>query len=551
MCFKELLRGERNSALRNIVWSGFLGRGLCRSRYYFISCNGRPFQLVPALFVSWIGATNLLVLSAVAIVLGTPVRGIADSRQSAHDAKFQKRINFVSKTENPTSNPANWEAYDGSPYTQERGYGWFPKPTEFLSSDGGPDGLINLPGNVVTSSRSLGRPELANFHATDSPVIFRIDLSNGWYRVSCASVAHSVLPVVDERSFKCRSHDAIFAGPSYGTPLKIRGRDLVEGSNVVEVTDKHLRIVVGDPAYGGWTWAYKGAWYRGWTTWWAKWGAHRYADNWYQKLTRVIDPAFHMLRLNSLEIHRVAAPKKRPALIFRDFFNRDDNPDINFKVAEANQWLKVRFSPTDTESIVSELYRTSLKLTGPRTGNGSVGVIQKVMSPQAGTIRYSTRVSLFTGAGSKVHSGFQEAGLLILGDPNGVTEFSSTFVGIAIDRNRTATPGFVKYRVGSGKTGYKVHKEIPDTLLPFQVREGEHEIVVDHDVKNNVLKRIRINGRDLTAMFSVNERQQRLDRGFFGIRAFIDPLESGVRLQQFYWYYRVEDIARIETLAGK
>ena len=99
---------------------------------------------------------------------------------------------------------------------------------------------------------------------------------------------------------------------SYGSPLKIRGRDLVEGSNSVEVTDGHLRIVIGDPAYGGWTWSYKGPWYRGWSTWWGEWGDHRYAKSWYQKFTRVIDPAFHMLRLNALRIERVGLPENNP-----------------------------------------------------------------------------------------------------------------------------------------------------------------------------------------------------------------------------------------------
>jgi hypothetical protein len=500
-------------------------------------------------FIIASGAVSTLLLLALSTFADSP----RDSQFRYHKT-FRKRINFVSTTENRTPNPAGWEAYDGSPYNSDRGYGWFPKLNDLHTADSGPEGLVTTPGGVLTSCDKLGRLELASWqgvHRENRPVVFRIDLPNGWYRVRCTSVAHSVLPVIDQRSFKCRAQDSVFAGLTNGSPVKVPGRELVDGSNIVEVIDKHLRIVVGDPAYAGWTWSYEGPWYRGWGKWLGEWGDHRYAASWYQKFTRVIDPGFHDLRINSLEIERVATPSKRPALVFRDFFNRDDSVDINSGVPEANHWMKVNLSPADVAAIEAELYRTSLKLTGSRSGNSSVGVIRKTMSPDSGIIRYSTRVSLFTGEGSKVHSGFQEAGLLILGDPNGVTEFSSTFVGIAIDRNRTATPGFLKYRVGSGKTGYKVQKEIPDTLLPFQVREGEHEIVVDHDVKNNVLKRIRINGRDLTAMFSVNERQQRLDRGFFGIRAFIDPLESGVRLQQFYWYYRVENIAQRETVAVK
>ena len=493
-------------------------------------------------------------LLLIAALLSLALQALADSpriRQVGNDETFRKRINFISITENRTPNPAGWEAYDGSPYSRERGYGWTQRLTDFLASDGGPDGPILLPGGAVTSSRKLERLELAAWQATDHPAVFRIDLPNGWYRVHCASVAHSILPVVDERTFKCRAHDSVFAGPSYGSPLKIRGMELVEGSNNVEVTDGHLRIVIGDPAYGGWTWSYQGPWYRGWSTWWGEWGAHRYANNWYQKLTRVIDPAFHMLRINSLEIDRVRAPAKRPSLVFRDFFNRDDHSDINSGVAETDQWVKVRVNPAIVEPIESELYKTSLKLIGPKNGKGQLGVIQKNLSPETGTIRYSTRVSLFTGEGSKIGSGFQEAGLLILGDPKGVTEFNSTFIGVAFDRNRSSTPGSVRYRVGNGQNAYKTNSEVPDTALPFRVREGEHEIIVDHDVKNSVLKRIQIDGKDLTESFSLADRKQRVSRGLFGIRASMDPIGSGVRLQQFYWYYRVEDIGQLEPSTSK
>jgi hypothetical protein len=494
----------------------------------------------------------------VAALLVSELYTVADSSQSTqirNDSVFRKKINFISVTDRKrTPNPSGWEAYDGSVYTKERGYGWVSQLTGFYASDGGPDGTIYLPGEVVTSPRSLGRLELANWqgtHQENQPLVFRVDLPNGWYRVQCASVAQSVLPVVDQRNFKCRAHDSVFAGPSYGPPLKVRGRDLVEGSNVVEVTDEHLRVVVGDPAYGGWTWSYRGPWYRGWSSWWGEWGNHRYAESWYHKITRFIDPGFHHLRLNSLEIERVPPPRKIPKLVFRDFFNRDDSPDINSGVADANRWVKVRLNPAIVNPIESELYKTSLRLSGPKGGKGLLGVIQKKMSPEMGTIRYSTRISLFTGEGSKIHNGFQETGLLIIGEPTGPTEFNSTFVGIAFDRNRAVTSGSVRYRVGDGRNGYKTNTEIPDTSLPFKVTEGEHEIVVDHDVKNNVLKRIVINGQDLTGRFSISDRKQRIARGLFGIRASVDPLHSGVRLQQFYWYYRVEDIARIEAPANK
>ena len=207
--------------------------------------------------------------------------------------------------------------------------------------------------------------------------------------------------------------------------------------------------------------------------------------------------------------------------------------------------------PAIVEPIDSELYKTSLKLIGPKNGKGQLGVIQKNISPETGTIRYSTRVSLFTGEGSKIGSGFQEAGLLILGDPKGLTEFNSTFIGVAFDRNRVGNPGSVRYRVGNGQNAYKTNSEIPDTALPFRVTEGEHEIVVDHDVKNSVLKRIQIDGKDLTESFSLADRKQRVSRGLFGIRASMDPIGSGVRLQQFYWYYRVEDIGQLEPSTSK
>jgi len=495
-------------------------------------------------------STSILAPMIIGALLGSDLRVLAQSPQIGDDRAFRKKINFISKADRtPTPNPAGWEAYDGSIYSKERGYGWIAQLTGFYASDNGVDGTVYLRGGVATSPRKLGRFELANWHGThqeNQPLVFRVDLPDGWYRVHCTSVAQSILPVVDQRNFKCRAHDSVFAGPSYGPPLKVRGRDLVEGSHIVEVTEKNLRIVVGDPAYAGWTWTYNGPWYRGWSRWWGEWGDHRYAENWYQKLTRVVDPGFHHLRLNSLEIERIPGPFKRPALLFRDFFNRDDSSDINSGVTEANQWIKVGLSPANVAPIESELYKTSLKLIGPKNGQGSVGVIQKNMSPETGIIRYSTRVSLFTGEGSKIHSGFQEAGLLILGESKGPTEFNSTFIGVAFDRNRAATPGSVRYRVGNGQNGYKTNLEISDTVLPFRVTEGEYEIMVDHDLKSNLLKRIQINGKDLTGWFSLGDRKQRIARGLFGIRASMDPLGSGVSLQQFYWYHRVEDIARIE-----
>src|SRR5262249_49178412 len=55
-----------------------------------------------------------------------------------------KKINFVSTSGSKrTPNSPGWEPYDGSPYTRDRGYGWL-DVTDLLTSDGGPDGSINL-----------------------------------------------------------------------------------------------------------------------------------------------------------------------------------------------------------------------------------------------------------------------------------------------------------------------------------------------------------------------------------------------------------------------
>jgi len=460
---------------------------------------------------------------------------------------IRKRINFIStRGKERTPTPAGWEEYDGSVYTKEGGYGWL---TDLTGSgwDGGGIGRMILPDGTRASPVELGRLELANWqgtHQENQPLVFRVDLPDGWYRVTCASVDpdNAPLPLVDQRSIKFRAHDVVLAGPTYGAPLKVEGNRLIEGSAIVEVAEGHLRIVIGDPAYGGWTWSYKGSFWRGWKGWWKH--PSVFANNWYQKITRFVDPGFHSLRFNSLEIERVQAPQKGPALFFRDLFNRDDSPDINSGVVETNRWTKVKLHSAIPDHIGTELYKTALKLTGAKKANGLVGVVQKKRSPEKGTIRYSTRVSLFTGEGSKIHSGSQEAGLLILAEAQEPTEFNSTFIGIIFERSRVETPGWVRYRVGNGRSGYRTDSEIPDTTLPFRVTEGEYEIIADHDVRNNILTRIQINGVDITGYVASSDRKQRIARGLFGVRAFMDPLRSGVGLQQFYWYYRVEDLSR-------
>ena len=51
----------------------------------------------------------------------------------------------------------------------------------------------------MTTPRALGRLELATWqgtHQENQPLVFRIDLPNGWYRVRCASVAHVICPLL-------------------------------------------------------------------------------------------------------------------------------------------------------------------------------------------------------------------------------------------------------------------------------------------------------------------------------------------------------------------
>jgi hypothetical protein len=96
--------------------------------------------------------------------------------------------------------------------------------------------------------------------------------------------------------------------------------------------------------------------------------------------------------------------------------------------------------------------------------------------------------------------------------------------------------------VGDGQSGYRTNSDIPDTVFPFKITEGEYEIVVEHNVAKNILSRVQINGVDMTSYWPPLDRKQRIPRGLFGIRASMDAHGSGVRLQQFYWFYRVENI---------
>jgi hypothetical protein len=447
-----------------------------------------------------------------------------------------------------TPTPQGWERYDGSIYSPECGYGWL-TDLRGHGRDRGIQAVIILPDGRRNTLDEINRPELANFegrHGENRPLVFRIDLPDGWYRVTCASVdPNTRKPLVDQRSFKCRAHDVVFAGAVYGAPTVVGGRHLIESSGIVEVTEGHLRIVVGDPAYGGWTWDYAGPWYSELKHWWNF--EYNYAKGWHQRLTRTVDPGFHTLGLNSLEVERVAAPAKLTALVFRDFFNRDDSPDVNAGVTPANRWVYVKLRPVRVKlhphlpnHTSPELYNTSVRFIGPKQGPSAGALLQQQSSPGAGIIRYSTRVSLFTGAGSQKHSGTQEAGIVLLADPSRPSEFNSTFLGVQFDSSRPETMGRLIYRVGNGDEGYRTKTEVPDTTLPFKITEGEFEIIVEHDVVKNVLRLIKINGADVTDRWSLQDRTQRISLGRFGIRSLIHNTNPHVSLQQFYWYYRVE-----------
>jgi hypothetical protein len=490
----------------------------------------------------------VFLLSIVTIVLfSSCIDVVAESIGSSVSVEQRpifKKINLVDVRRRRTPNPPGWEEYDGSTYTRERGYGWL---TDLRGQgwDGGGGGMMILPNGIKASPVTLGRLDLANWqgsHQENLPIVFRIDLPNGWYKVTCTSVDpdNAPLPLVDQRSVKFRANGVVFAGPNYGAPLKVEGNRLIEGSGIVEVINGELRIVVGDPAYGGWTWDYEGPWYRGWKSWLGKRGNSRYAIGWQQTLARFVDPGFHSLRFNSLVIEQVSPPAEEATLVFRDFMNRDDDPNINTGLQAGDHWFRVPPHPSFPQGPHVDLFKTSIRLVSGPLIKESVSLIQKKLSPSSGVIRYSTRVSLFTGQGSKIHSGSQEAGLLILGEPNALNDFTSTFIGIAFDRQVPETPGGVILRVGNGIDGFLTDLRIEEEFLPFQITEGEYAIEVDHDVESNMLRRVQINGFDITYLFSHDILNQRISKGLFGIQSILNPRGSGVTLQQFYWFYRVE-----------
>jgi hypothetical protein len=151
-------------------------------------------------------------------------------------------------------------------------------------------------------------------------------------------------------------------------------------------------------------------------------------------------------------------------------------------------------------------------------------------------------VSLFTGHGSKKLSGRQEAGITFLSDKNNPSDHNSTFIGVALDSSRVETIGWFRYRVGNGKSGYQTDVDIPDTDIPFDITEGEYEIIVDHDVQKKLITKIIVNGEEISSHFNTTELSQRERRGLFGLRSMINNDNSGVNLKQYYWFYSVEQI---------
>ena len=493
---------------------------------------------VPLTVLGWVGrnAGRLLVVSSLVFW------GQDHGHAAADPPPLEMKINFVDKTKRRTANPPGWIEYDGAAYSPDIGYGWL-GGLVINARDRGEDASIVTADGAATSSQALGRLELANWqgrHQENLPLVFRIDLPNGWYRVSCASVdPGTTLPLEDWRGFKCRAKDAVFVGRDDGAPIAVGGSHLLEGSGLVEVTEEHLRVVVGDPAYPGWTWRHAGPWYSGWETWLAI--GHLYARGWRQKLFRFVDPGFHHLRLNALEIEAVPEPPIQGRVVFADVFSRDDAPHPNQGLADTERWADAPFDPGAQEILSLDLRHAALRLIGPEGGSpGSRALLQSRPSPQDGVVRYKTSVSLFTGEGSWSGSGAQEAGLIILADPEAPNAYRATFVGVGYDRRNGEARGWVAYRVGDGEAGYRTEIAIPDKQLPFAPGAGEFEIQVEHDTRENLITRIAVNDHDVTRHIPHKDRVQPMTQGLFGLAGTIRSADATLKPRQVYWYYKLE-----------
>jgi hypothetical protein len=106
-------------------------------------------------------------------------------------------------------------------------------------------------------------------------------------------------------------------------------------------------------------------------------------------------------------------------------------------IVGAHRWLKVQLHPGTPSLIRADLYQTSLRLTAPQSGGSVLALFQPKPCPPGGIIRYATRVSLSARVGSCTNSGAHEAGIALLVDPSRLHEFSTTFVGVAFDSNRS------------------------------------------------------------------------------------------------------------------
>ena len=182
------------------------------------------------------------------------------------------------------------------------------------------------------------------------------------------------------------------------------------------------------------------------------------------------------------------------------------------------------------------LQSTALRLRGSRhQAVGSV-VVQEGLSPAEGVVRYTTSVSVCTGEGSRAGSGRQEAGLLLLANPQRPNDDTGTFVGVVVGRRSGVA-------VRSGNPGLERRSVIISAgELPFDLVAGEYEILVEHDVTANFLRRIAVNGYDISSRVATEVRRPPHNRGRFGIRAVLDPMGSTVALAQFFWFYRVDKI---------
>jgi len=135
---------------------------------------------------------------------------LASSAAFRRSEPLHQRINLVFKSKRRTPNPEGWEEYHGSIYNGERGYGWLIELSK-SGRDRGKRSIIVLADGTKTSPQGLGRLDLANWqgtHQENRPIVFRMNLPDGWYRVTCTSVDPGTcpLPLVDQRTFKCRAH---------------------------------------------------------------------------------------------------------------------------------------------------------------------------------------------------------------------------------------------------------------------------------------------------------------------------------------------------------